>query len=143
MHMTRRLLMRFKPANLVCFATCPDFHVWEWRGRGQDYGQLPVFNVKHIANDIRVVMNEGTLLPDFSSWAETKPMILEEESIYKHPLFMDREASVGQELIVDPDEVQSLLERIKKIQAPEQSDIRKRRSKEVPMAKATILAFAA
>lgn len=139
----KRLMLHHKESRLVAMAECREFDVFGWRQRGQMMGDLPVFTVRHIASNI-TVRYEEVLLPSFSTWADTQPTMIREMSIFEHPLFLAKGAPKAQELIVEPQDVMTLLDQIKRMQAPEQAAIRERQRRDTPpTAHATILSFAA
>ena len=81
----------------------------------------------------------------FSLWSDTVPKRIEHDlrsyNPFEFPIFMNRGEPAAKELIVEPQDVMQLLEQIKRMQAPEQADIRERRRRDVPIAHATILSF--
>ena len=143
-----RMLLSFKPKKLLIMAECNRFSTLSWR-RGMGTlsldGDLPVFHARDVCTDYRLVSHEHgpVRFGLFNEWADHRPAMVE-RSIYETPLFLAREKPVAEELIVDQEDVQTLLDRIRKMQEPGQAEIRKRRRAEAPpVAHATIISLAA
>jgi hypothetical protein len=138
------MLLFHQPSKLKVWARSRDrFNTRDWRGRGGMLGDLPVFIAEKAASDFRIVLHAGGEFA-FKAWADTNPAMVE-MSIHDTPLFLARETPKAEELIVDPQTVSDLLERIKQMQSPDQAEIRQRSRSQhaAPVAHATILSFAA
>ena len=103
--------------------------------------QFPTFRV-HRQRSQRMILPK-TYAEGFSMWDDTKPAFIEVPNmpLNEIPLFSKIDQPAGKELIVDQEEVSSLLERIMKIQSPGQAEIRKKNQKVIPKIHASILSF--
>lgn len=140
-----RLAMRFEPCRLYMMAESQRFGFY----RHAEYrDQLPVFDIRYCATEITVQMIDDLSMfrpidaqPQFTN-AERRS--IEDFGIFATPL------ARTEEIIVEPETVTKLLEKIKKLQAPELAAIRERnrvRERTQPMARqqfhAQILSLAA
>lgn len=127
-----RLAMRFNPARLYMVSEAQDFDFFHAVGRGSgNYGMegyggnLPVFHTVHCATDIRVqMMDDFSLFRPIDAAPQmvmSKFQSIEDFNLFATPLVRT------EEIIVEPETVATLMEQIKKLQAPDLEAIRKRR----------------
>jgi hypothetical protein len=105
----------------------------------------PDFTVVQASNDILFRVTHEVLMPRFNHWADTRPTMVDyhEMKLSEIPLFtaLEKPPPATQELIVEPQDVYSLLERIRSMQAPGQAEIRRRNPALTPQYHASILTF--
>lgn len=134
-----RMLLRYKPTKIIAQAICNEYDPIRFR---QDHRFLPEFVVQRLASDFIVRTNDS--FSGFQHWANTEPsiMMVDEQSLYRLPLFTRKEEPAAEELIVEPATVSELLDQIRQRQAPMQAEIRQRdRRRDAPLVHATILTF--
>lgn len=154
-----QMILRHKPSGLSGLAECSEpFDLVRWRSqyashyerRGHEWDNLPRFRVRSMGSKIilRFDSSHQPLRNAYLADTEPKHIMVEERDLLTLPLFERREAPVAEQLIVEPQDVASMLEQIRKMQSPEQAAIRARnRSRErasatsIPQIHATILTF--
>lgn len=122
-HNTIRLAMRYAPARLYMLAESQDFDFYRAAGlSGFDRGGAPTFHIRCAGSDIVVQTMESSFdfLPIDAApqYVETTRKSIEDFGIFATPL------ARTEEIIVEPETVMGLLEKIKKLQAPELAAIR-------------------
>lgn len=141
--MTRALLYRGE-GDIKLMAECSKFDMMRFRDMEfhRQQPQLPVFTVRSAFSTYII---RDMSLPSFTSWADLKPKMVEVETgdILNTPLFLSKQHRTQQEIIVEPKEVQEILDELMQRQSTKQAEIRARRRKEekLPVAMATILSF--
>jgi hypothetical protein len=131
MRMELRLMMHHPNFGLTAYGIMRDsFALRDMSiGRFASVDRLPPFVIQMVrAKDHRVVMHEPLNLADFRR-VETVPTVTSWEGrMEDFPLFAELFAPIpeAQELIVDPQDVQAMLDQILKVQAPMRKEIRER-----------------
>lgn len=136
-----RLLLYHAASNLKAFGECNDFSLADFR-YSPNHGRLPEFHIKNAFSNY--CMQERNFA--FHEWSETRPAFIDVpmKDIMSFPLFMSKQRTSTQEIIVEPQEVADILESIMRMQSPAQAEIRKKnRQHATPIACATILSLAA
>jgi hypothetical protein len=149
----KRLLLYHPASNLKMLAISKEYYRYMERDRFNDFRDKyeqrwngPDFTVIQAASDIMFRVSDPGLMPTFNAWADTRPTMMEfsmhEMRLSELPLFTALEKPPAKELIVEPQEVATLLEQIIRLQSPAQASIRaKQRQERVPTMHATILSF--
>lgn len=131
------MLLHFPAARLNLMATCREFFTRDWRLSGALDRDLPVFNVQRAVTDMIFRHEVGAIPALFSAWANTTPAFID-TSIYNTPLFLDKQAPAAEQLIVEPETVAELLDKIRRMQAPEMAAIRERERRRERIATPTL-----
>jgi hypothetical protein len=90
--------------------------------------RLPEFEVNQLSTDMIVHLHSVFRQ---MRWIDATPEVIqvEEGSIYRLPLFAELEKPRAEELIVEPQDVQALLDKIRVMQSPAQAEIRQRQQR--------------
>lgn len=98
------------------------------------------FHITHASNELVMQIHES-IFPRFDAWSDTRTRLVKHETMYLKDikLFQELAKPVAQELIVEPQEVSELLERIMRMQSPGQAEIRAKNK--VPTVHASIMSF--
>jgi hypothetical protein len=92
----------------------------------------PPIRFQHVMRRTDMVRHTPTLVPFADmAWVQTEPTIADVDTpLYRLPLFKAlHDQSQAQELIVEPRDVQSILEELLKMQAPQMREVRQREQK--------------
>lgn len=113
-----RLAMRFEPARLYMLADSQD---WDYF---RDSDHLPVFTIRRCSSDMVIQLMESSF--DFQP-IDAKPAFVsaERRSIEDFGIFAPLQVRT-KEILVEPESVAECLELIKRLQAPELAEVRKR-----------------
>lgn len=143
-----RLLMRHPELRLygICERANPERFMRDWTHqmpRGEDY---PEFVVRRMGSESNWVIHEsidvGACVP-----VDARPQVLEMKSITwdRLPIFASIAVPESKEIIVDPQDVQALLDQILKVQAPKQAELREaaRKNDKARQVHAQLLSIAA
>jgi len=145
----RELLLYHKESGTKALAKASGNH---FDKRVFGYQSYPEFNVVRITTEKMHVRYDVRSLHPFSNmaWVNTEPSMIqiEEHDLMSLPLFQKLHAPVAESLIVEPATVADLLDKIRKMQSPEQAAIRARnRSRDAsndgqkPFIHATLISF--
>jgi len=128
------LALRFDPGRIYML-TGPSDNCW-W-----DERVGPTFQVRHIAADFICNIEYFSAFEPF----DAKPQMIQRGSIKEHKIFAPVLART-EEIIVEPSTVAELMDKIRKLQAPELKAIRDRNRRDEPIQQqvfhAQILSFA-
>lgn len=122
--MSIRLALKFEPARLFMVAECQDWDYMRYARSPYRDGHPPTFQIRHAASDMHIQLMESSF--DFRPF-DAKPQFTsaERKSIKDFGIFAPCLART-EEIIVEPQTVAALLDEIRKLQAPELAEIRKR-----------------
>ena len=116
------LIMQYAPCRLRMLAEAQDFDFFSYRA--QHDGDRPTFLISRVFSDAQVVLS-GFDFTKFGPIDAIPTMSMEKRSLDDYKLFATPLART-EEIIVAPDTVSELMEKIRKLQQPELAEIRER-----------------